>query len=158
MKLFTSFVLSITVAVAVTHMAYGSPTPGKADAAKIQKNMAKNKGEFWQPPAEPSRTLSHEPKYARDHLFDYGVACFTYNNIIGTLSSFRFTILSYIQLQFIIVSKQKQMSTIQSPSKNSCHCTMCVYVLYVYVGDNYRAHIFVFVVYSQEDSGSTPVR
>jgi hypothetical protein len=46
MKLFTSFVLSIAVAVAVTHMAYGSPAPGKADAAKIQKNMAKNKGEF----------------------------------------------------------------------------------------------------------------
>jgi len=48
MKLFTSFVLSIAVAVAVTHMAYGSPVPGKADAAKIQKNMAKNKAKKTQ--------------------------------------------------------------------------------------------------------------
>lgn len=46
MKWFTSLVLSVVVAVAVTHMAHGLPAPGKADAAKIQKNMAKNKGEF----------------------------------------------------------------------------------------------------------------
>lgn len=47
MKWFTSsLVLSVAVAVAVMHMAHGLPAPGKADAAKIQKNMAKNKGEF----------------------------------------------------------------------------------------------------------------
>lgn len=140
MKLLTSFVLSITVVVAVTHMAFGSPTPGKADAAKIQKNMAKNKGEFRRPPAEPSGTLSHEPKHARDHLFDYGVACFTYNNIIGTLSSFRFTIISYTQLQFIIVSKKKKKCQPSNPLlKIPVTVTLCVYmyVLYVYVGDNY---------------------
>lgn len=45
MNLFASVVLSVTVVVAVTHMAaHGLPAPGKADAAKIQKNMAKNKG------------------------------------------------------------------------------------------------------------------
>jgi len=48
MKLFTSFVLSIAVVVAVTHIAYGLPAPGKADAAKIQKNMAKNKAKKTQ--------------------------------------------------------------------------------------------------------------
>lgn len=46
MKLYASLVLSVAVTVAVAHMAHGSPAPGKADAAKIQKNMAKNKGEF----------------------------------------------------------------------------------------------------------------
>ncbi|XP_060868460.1 uncharacterized protein LOC132943466 isoform X1 [Metopolophium dirhodum] len=48
MKWFTSLVLSVAVAVAVTHMAHGLPAPGKADAAKIQKNMAKNKAKKTQ--------------------------------------------------------------------------------------------------------------
>ncbi|XP_022178322.1 uncharacterized protein LOC111039236 isoform X3 [Myzus persicae] len=48
MKLFTSLVLSVTVAVAVTDVAHGLPAPGKADAAKIQKNMAKNKAKKTQ--------------------------------------------------------------------------------------------------------------
>lgn len=39
--------LFVALAVAVAHMADGSPTPGKTDAAKIQKNMAKNKGESF---------------------------------------------------------------------------------------------------------------
>lgn len=43
MNLFASLLCSIAVAVAVADMAQASPTPGKTDAAKIQKNMAKNK-------------------------------------------------------------------------------------------------------------------
>lgn len=34
----------MVVAALVVYEAVGLPTPGKADAAKIQKNMAKNKG------------------------------------------------------------------------------------------------------------------
>lgn len=34
------------MAAVIMNAAVGSPTPGKADAAKIQKNMAKNKGDY----------------------------------------------------------------------------------------------------------------
>lgn len=45
MNRFASLVLlSAIVAVTVTNVAHGLPAPGKTDAAKIQKNMAKNKG------------------------------------------------------------------------------------------------------------------
>lgn len=43
---FYGSLLLVAVAVTVAHMAYGVPTPGKTDAAKIQKNMAKNKCEY----------------------------------------------------------------------------------------------------------------
>ncbi|XP_025416448.1 prohormone-2-like [Sipha flava] len=49
MNLFASLALSVAVAVAVTDMVVnGLPAPGKADAAKIQKNMAKNKAKKTQ--------------------------------------------------------------------------------------------------------------
>jgi len=48
MNLFASLVWSAAVAVAVAGLAHGLPAPGKADAAKIQKNMAKNKAKKTQ--------------------------------------------------------------------------------------------------------------
>jgi len=48
MNLFASVVFSVTLVVAVTHIVHGLPAPGKTDAAKIQKNMAKNKAKKTQ--------------------------------------------------------------------------------------------------------------
>lgn len=49
MNLSASLVLSVAVALVAANMALGLPAPGKTDAAKIQKNMAKNKGIFSVP-------------------------------------------------------------------------------------------------------------
>lgn len=57
MDLFASLVMTVAVAITVivVDVTHALPAPGKTDAAKIQKNMSKNKGTYG--PSPPASLL-----------------------------------------------------------------------------------------------------